>query len=788
VTIADFIVNIKGNTDDLNKKINATNQQFNKLEDAAKKAKKDGTEPLLSSLSTRFAQLASKSGPIGIAIAAVGAFAYGLFQIGKAGNEYVKIENAFNKISAAAGASGHEIVTSLQAASAGAVSTEDIMKSSSNAIKLLGSEAIAELPKLMKIAVASAAASGESVTKTFNDIIVATGRQSIEILDNVGISAVTTRKYMDEYAKSQGKTTTQLDAAGKKAAFFYAATKAGNEILEAQGGKVENLVDGFDKLNTSSANFANQFSKSFAPGMSEVSKAISELIDNFTYLMRLSSDDEKTGLEIKADRAINVWKFAAPKALKDLVTISKEQYNTLNQYDKKYYDNMLARRKDLDDFNKKTTSNNKKETKEKSDSDVAADKAWWDKKLSLHNKYYSDSQKARVNYYRELASIETDPKKGEELFNKATDIELQVLKDAHKAQLAEAKQYRVDNTKLKETQDMELDIFNRKQLSDSKRYLEEVYQQNHEYKLKVASDNVSFSKTGDFIGMASLNGSKEGPMFSVLSNNAKQVLDAYAAQWKVFRLTEKEEIFKSYGELAEQVSNYGISMRVNATEVMENISVALVERLNISIETVREKLNDFRNMSIGLASEFGQGLAQSMVTFFDAMAAGDLKLKDIGKAMKDFILQFMSMIEVQVLGKYAASIAMSLMDAFFTGGASLAQIPASLAALAGFTATFEGLKAGIRAMATGGIVTGPTNALIGEAGPEAVLPLNDRTFAALARGITGQIGVSGNLSSESNRTINLVLDGKVISQHVDNYRDNKAFNMGAKNYSFASAY
>jgi len=50
----------------------------------------------------------------------------------------------------------------------------------------------------------------------------------------------------------------------------------------------------------------------------------------------------------------------------------------------------------------------------------------------------------------------------------------------------------------------------------------------------------------------------------------------------------------------------------------------------------------------------------------------------------------------------------------------------------------------LREMATGGLVTGPTAALIGEGRyPEAVLPLNDSVYRQIAEGINNQRGGGG---------------------------------------------
>ena len=89
-----------------------------------------------------------------------------------------------------------------------------------------------------------------------------------------------------------------------------------------------------------------------------------------------------------------------------------------------------------------------------------------------------------------------------------------------------------------------------------------------------------------------------------------------------------------------------------------------------------------------------------------------------------------------------------------TFGASLAQIPPILAQAAASLAVFESIKALIRAipdnadqgvpLASGGIVTKPTMALIGEAGPEAVIPLSRGRRGTGAGGVTVNVTVTGN--------------------------------------------
>jgi phage-related minor tail protein len=70
------------------------------------------------------------------------------------------------------------------------------------------------------------------------------------------------------------------------------------------------------------------------------------------------------------------------------------------------------------------------------------------------------------------------------------------------------------------------------------------------------------------------------------------------------------------------------------------------------------------------------------------------------------------------------------------------------------------------AMATGGIVTSPTAALIGEAGPEAVIPL-DRMGSM--GGSTVNIVVNGSVTSEGdlvNSIRNAILQGQNNGQGI----------------------
>jgi len=67
------------------------------------------------------------------------------------------------------------------------------------------------------------------------------------------------------------------------------------------------------------------------------------------------------------------------------------------------------------------------------------------------------------------------------------------------------------------------------------------------------------------------------------------------------------------------------------------------------------------------------------------------------------------------------------------------------------------------AFAEGGVVTGPMDALVGEAGPEAILPLNDNTYSALGQAISdSQQATVAETQTDDNMVLNIFIDGVAV--------------------------
>lgn len=88
----------------------------------------------------------------------------------------------------------------------------------------------------------------------------------------------------------------------------------------------------------------------------------------------------------------------------------------------------------------------------------------------------------------------------------------------------------------------------------------------------------------------------------------------------------------------------------------------------------------------------------------------------------------------------------------------------SMANSKGTGALQSGIKAGIPKLADGGILTAPTLAIAGEAGPEAVIPLS-KLETMIGSGSKGNI-------------VQVILDGRVVQEYVDNGLGNKSLAFG----------
>jgi len=183
---------------------------------------------------------------IASAIAAVKAFGSAM-DLADLASKAEDISFAFNKFSEAAGQSAKILLGELRQAAKGTISDINLMEKANAAFLLGGKELFAELPKLIEIARGAALATGQSVEFLFDSIVLGVGRQSRQILDNVGI-ILSAEKANQQYADALGIEASQLTDVQKKQAFLNGTLEAGQLSLDALGGSVTLQTDRLAKM------------------------------------------------------------------------------------------------------------------------------------------------------------------------------------------------------------------------------------------------------------------------------------------------------------------------------------------------------------------------------------------------------------------------------------------------------------------------------------------------------------------------------------------------------------
>jgi ABC-type transporter Mla subunit MlaD len=156
------------------------------------------------------------------------------------------------------------------------------------------------------------------------------------------------------------------------------------------------------------------------------------------------------------------------------------------------------------------------------------------------------------------------------------------------------------------------------------------------------------------------------------------------------------------------------------------------------LKNVKEQYKEAHDAADSFARDMAGNITSSLQSAYHEIQKGE----NVFKALSDSVLQFaedlaFAIIRAQIFAAIQGAITIG------TGGAA--------GAAAGGTGFFDiimGLLGGGKKLATGGVTNGPSLSLIGEAGPEAVLPLSklsgmlNTTFNAGA--MSGGVGVGGN--------------------------------------------
>jgi hypothetical protein len=156
-------------------------------------------------------------------------------------------------------------------------------------------------------------------------------------------------------------------------------------------------------------------------------------------------------------------------------------------------------------------------------------------------------------------------------------------------------------------------------------------------------------------------------------------------------------------------------------QTQNELVVALADQEALYQQTMADILVRFDEAVASAAATRDQALLEAQATLDEALLTASDKFKDQLKAINKEFKSVIKSMQGEVAGMASA---IANLRSAISSARSEAASAAAAAAAASATSAAKAAAGKRTKLATGGLVTGPTNALIGEAGPELVIPLD----------------------------------------------------------------
>lgn len=217
---------------------------------------------------------------------------------------------------------------------------------------------------------------------------------------------------------------------------------------------------------------------------------------------------------------------------------------------------------------------------------------------------------------------------------------------------------------------------------------------------------------------------------------------------------QSKSVTEIFSEISGQISlwgNAGLDLLGSSLGLYEQILQNQIDALDSALQEAEERYDEYFSNIDGKYQKQGEALekyyATGLISAEDYISASEALIKEEQEARDDAQKEMASLAEesnklkekqfnaekINAIAQATISGALAVSDIWAKHGANpvVAGILTGLAvtASAAQIATIASQK--FTPMATGGIVTGPTKALIGEAGPEMILPINDHNMERL---------------------------------------------------------
>src|SRR3990167_7615664 len=213
----------------------------------------------------------SSAAMIGLAGAATVAIA-GITALTLRGLKVIRIQEGFNRIF---GESADILLKDMTEAANGMISNYEAMASANRAF-LLGIKK-EDFTELMAVEAARGKLMGQTVSKSFDDIVTGIGRTSRLILDNLGIIIDLEQTYED-YADGLDTTVDALSELDKKQALTNKILEQSRLIIMQDALAAQTAADEYERLSTKVNNFFDTLGAGTAKAMFDYNKTLNETL------------------------------------------------------------------------------------------------------------------------------------------------------------------------------------------------------------------------------------------------------------------------------------------------------------------------------------------------------------------------------------------------------------------------------------------------------------------------------------------------------------------------------
>lgn len=262
-----------------------------------------------------------------VAVGAVAKLGQEMLTAASKGVQLASLVTSFDRLAAGIGETGDAMLGVTRGATKGLIADLNIMQSANKAMLLGLPVTSGEMAKLAQTAVVLGKAMGQDATKSLEDLIVALGRSSPMILDNLGLT-VKVGEANEKYAATLGKSAAALTDAEKKTAFYRAAMEAADAKTAQLGGIQLTLSDQLSRVTTGIGNIVTGWTRHLAqrPGLDGFLEGLGNKLNSIAAALDVASEAQRRFNALsEEERRRRAFRGEGPEAIEEEILIERSR-------------------------------------------------------------------------------------------------------------------------------------------------------------------------------------------------------------------------------------------------------------------------------------------------------------------------------------------------------------------------------------------------------------------------------------------------------------------------------